>query len=116
MGNMTIIYHMADKDDWRAAVVAGIYLGTTDDKEDGFIHFSTKKTIAESAAKHRKGARNLVLLSVESDVLGEHVQWERARGGQLFPHLYGGLEPKYVVAAVDLPLGPDGVHIFPELD
>ena len=113
---MTIIYHMADKDDWQAAKSAGLYLGTAADKKDGFIHFSTKETVVESAAKHRAGVANLVLISVNADVLGQKLKWEPARGGILFPHLYGGLDPKDVLAAVDLPLGPDNLHIFPEMD
>ena len=47
---MTIIYHMADKADWRAALEAGTYEGTAADKVDGFIHFSSCDTVVESAA------------------------------------------------------------------
>jgi len=39
---------------------------------------------------------------------------EWARGGALFPHLYGAL-PLSAVRRVDpLPLGHDGRHVFPE--
>ena len=106
---------MADKDAWQAAVARGQYFGTVADKQDGFIHFSTKETVVESAAKHRAGVPNLVLLAVDAEVLGEQLKWEPARGGILFPHLYGGLEPKKVTAVIDLPLGPDNRHIFPKM-
>ncbi|MBO0332049.1 DUF952 domain-containing protein [Sneathiella sp. CAU 1612] len=113
---MTIIYHMADKTDWQAALETGAYEGTAVDKSDGFIHFSTRETVAESAAKHRAGVENLVLISVDSNILGEDLKWEPARGGILFPHLYGPLDPSLVKDAVSLPLGPDNLHIFPELE
>ena len=113
---MTVIYHMADAADWRAAQDSGAYEGTAADKADGFIHFSTAETVIESAAKHRTGVQNLLLISVDAEALGDRLKWEPARGGVLFPHLYGPLDPVLVTDAVDLPLGPDNLHIFPELE
>ncbi len=112
---MTIIYHMADKGEWDAAKAAGAYPGSENDQKDGFIHFSTKDTVIESAAKHRTGEKNLVLLTLESDKLGDKLIWEPARGGVLFPHLFASLDPKSVLKEEVLPLGEDGLHIFPEL-
>lgn len=112
---MTIIYHMADKDEWDAAKAAGAYPGSENDQNDGFIHFSTADTVIESAAKHRTGEKNLVLLTVESEKLGEDLKWEAARGGVLFPHLYASLDPKLVLKAEALPLDQNALHIFPEL-
>ena len=112
---MTHMYHMADRDDWNAAVKSGAYEGTPMDKADGYIHFSTAQTLVESAAKHRKGITNLLLITVQSEVLGDMVKWEEARGGILFPHLYGALDPSLVLNVEDLPVGDDGLHIFPEL-
>ena len=63
---MTIIYHMAVADEWQSAQEAGAYYGTANDKEDGFIHFSTAETVVESAAKHRNGVENLLLLFVDA--------------------------------------------------
>ncbi|MEH6526144.1 MAG: DUF952 domain-containing protein [Sneathiella sp.] len=112
---MTTIYHMADKDSWNRAIAGGLYRGTENDVNDGFIHFSTKDTVVESAAKHRTGVENLLLLSVESDEMGEALVWEPARAGVLFPHLYGALDPTKVISAVELLLGADNLHVFPEL-
>ncbi|TNE37490.1 MAG: DUF952 domain-containing protein [Alphaproteobacteria bacterium] len=113
---MTIIYHMADRDDWQTAVKKGRYEGTPVDKQDGFIHFSTAETVAESAVKHRAGVQNLLLIAVPAEALGDSLKWEPARGGILFPHLYGGLDPELASSVTDLPLGADGLHIFPDLD
>jgi uncharacterized protein (DUF952 family) len=107
---------MADKSDWDAAVRSGVYNGTANDRADGFIHFSTADTVVESAAKHRAGAPNLLLIAVEAEKLGSSLKWEAARGGILFPHLYGALDPALVKSAVDLPLGADNRHLFPELE
>jgi uncharacterized protein (DUF952 family) len=110
-----VIYHMCPAELWEAAVAAGSYHGTEDDRRDGFIHFSTAAQLRESARRHRAGQSGLVLVAVEAARLGERLRWEPSRGGALFPHLYGPLPVEAVVAVHDLPLGPDGAHVFPEL-
>ena len=111
-----MIYHMCPAETWREAVRAGIYRGTADDLRDGFIHFSTADQIAESARRHRAGQSGLVLIAVESARLGDRLKWETSRDGDLFPHLYGALDPVGVASVHPLPLGPDGEHLFPPLD
>ena len=111
-----LIYHMCPANTWRAAVRAGTYRGTADDLRDGFIHFSTAEQIAESARRHRAGQTGLVLVAVESARLGPRLKWEASRGGALFPHLYGPLDPAEAASIRPLPLGRDGEHIFPPLD
>jgi uncharacterized protein (DUF952 family) len=111
-----MIYHMCPADTWQAAVRAGAYRGTADDLRDGFIHFSTAEQIAESARRHRAGQSGLVLIAVESARLGDRLKWESSRGGALFPHVYGALDPAETASVRPLPLGSDGEHIFPPLD
>ncbi len=107
------IFHMCRRDEWLAAEAAGSYAGSSQDRADGFIHFSTRAQIVESAARHRAGQTGLVLLSVDPEALGPALKWEASRGGALFPHLYGALPTAAVVRVDDLPLGDDGRHVFP---
>jgi uncharacterized protein (DUF952 family) len=111
-----MIYHMCRADEWAAATKTGTYRGSSQDLADGFIHFSTAAQIVESARKHRAGQDGLLLVAVDADKLGDHVRWEPSRGGDLFPHLYGPLDPAESACVRSLPLGPDGLHVFPELD
>ena len=113
---MSLIYKILGAQAWAAAKAAGVFEGAPVDQADGFIHFSTAAQVRESAAKHRRGRTDLRLLFVPATELGPRLKWEAARGGQLFPHLYGTLPVTVVTRAVDLPLGPDGAHIFPELE
>jgi len=110
-----MIYHMCPAETWAAAVAAGAYAGTQDDRRDGFIHFSTAAQIVESARRHRAGQPGLVLVAVEAARLGARLRWEAARGGQLFPHLYGTLAPHEAAGVEALPLGRNGEHVFPPL-
>ena len=110
-----LIYHMCRQAEWRAAEAAGSYRGSSQDAADGFIHFSTGEQIRESARKHRAGQADLVLVTVDPERLGAALKWEPSRCGALFPHLYGPLPLDAVVRIDPLPLGPDGLHVFPKL-
>jgi uncharacterized protein (DUF952 family) len=109
-----LIYTMVRAADWRAAEAAGHYAGSADDARDGFLHFSTAAQLRASAAKHRAGEADLLLLEVPTAPLGAALRWEAAgsRPG-LFPHLYGVLPLAAVRAVTPLPLGADGLHQFP---
>ena len=108
------IYHICRAEEWQAAQASGSYPGSSQDKADGFMHFSGAAQIIESAAKHRAGQTGLLLLAVDPDVLGPALKWEASRGGQLFPHLYGALAVSAVTSVHELPLGADGLHVFPK--
>jgi uncharacterized protein (DUF952 family) len=110
-----LIYHICRRSEWDAARAAGVYRGSSQDAADGFIHFSTAAQIRESARKHRAGQSDLVLVTVDAARLGTALKWEPSRDGALFPHLYGALPMEAAVHVDPLPLGPDGIHVFPTL-
>lgn len=109
-----IIYKICPQALWREAEQAGSFGGAPVDLADGYIHFSTAGQACETAAKHFAGQDDLLLVAVDADRLGEALKWEISRGGQPFPHLYAPLSLTDVLWAKPLPLGADGVHIFPE--
>jgi uncharacterized protein (DUF952 family) len=106
-----LIYHMCLRAEWELAVRSGVYVGSSQDRADGFIHFSTAAQLPESARRHRAGQNGLLLLSVATQAVGAALRWESSRSGALFPHLYGALPIPAVRSAVELPLGPDGVPL-----
>jgi uncharacterized protein (DUF952 family) len=108
------LYHMARRSDWEQAETDGFYRGSVDDRRDGFMHFSTAAQVAESARRHRAGQSDLVLIVVAEDGVGPW-RWEAARAGDLFPHLYADLPVTAAVGVHGLPLGEDGLHVFPPL-
>ena len=108
------IYHVRRREEWEAALERGRYDGSSQDRADGFIHFSGPDQVVASAAKHRAGQDGLVLLTVDPDRLGDRLKWEPSRGGALFPHFYGPLPLDAVMRIDDLRLDADGRHVFPE--
>ena len=107
-----LIYHMAHEADWNAAMESGAYSGSPDDLRDGFIHFSTAEQIRGSAAKHRAGQTDLLLVAYKTNAFGAELKWEGKT--TLFPHIYGQLDPATAAFVRVLPLGSDGLHVFPE--
>lgn len=110
------IYHICRLTEWQEAAARGSYDGSSQDAADGFIHFSTATQVEESTRRHRAGQDGLVLLAVEAQTLGSALRWEPARGGQMFPHLYGQLPVIAVMEVHHLPLDADGNHRFPLLE
>jgi uncharacterized protein (DUF952 family) len=111
------IYTLVREADWRAAEAAGAYAGSADDARDGFLHFSTAAQVRASAAKHRAGVADLLLVEADAAPLGDALKWEPASGGKrpgLFPHLYAPLPMPAVRRVVPLPLDAAGRHVFPE--
>jgi uncharacterized protein (DUF952 family) len=110
------IYKICDAAEWQSAEHLGEFAGAPIDLADGYIHFSAADQVAETAARHFAGQRDLVLVAVAADALGPALKWDPSRGGALFPHLYGKLPLGAVRWTRPLPLGPEGRDAFPALD
>jgi uncharacterized protein (DUF952 family) len=104
----TLIYKIASAQAWREAESAGEFRGAPIDLADGFIHFSTAEQAIETAAKHFRGQRDLVLAAIDASALSDELKWEPSRGGALFPHLYAPLPMSAVRWVKPLPLADDG--------
>jgi uncharacterized protein (DUF952 family) len=98
------IYKICSASAWREAERQGIYRGSADDLRD-----------EGTARKHFAGQKALFLVEVEADVLGDILRWERSRNDELFPHLYGELDPRAVTSVHQIHTRPDGSHDIPEL-
>ncbi|TPP09744.1 DUF952 domain-containing protein [Rhizobium glycinendophyticum] len=107
------IYKIVPQELWRQARQEGVFRGAPIDLKDGYIHFSTGSQAVETARLHFSGEADLVLVAVDAGVFGEALKWEPSRGGDLFPHLFADLPLDAVLWEKPLPLGADGVHVFP---
>ena len=113
---MTLIFKIVPRSLWQEAVAEGVFKGAPIDLTDGFIHFSSAEQVRETAAKHFAGEEDLLLAAFDDGSFGDALKWEVSRGGALFPHLYGDLDPSYAHWVRELPLNAGGTHDFPELD
>lgn len=110
--NVPVLYKIMPRQDWEAAQAKGVYEGSEVDRQDGFIHLSAVHQVRETARKHFSGKNGLLLVSVRDEALGGTLKWEASRGGDLFPHVYGPIDPAAALWVKPLPL-VDGVHQFP---
>jgi uncharacterized protein (DUF952 family) len=111
-----VVYKIVAGEEWSEAEAAGVFRGAAIDRADRFIHFSTAEQAPETAAKWFAGRGDLTLAAVNAEALGDDLRWEPSRGGALFPHLYAALPMSAVVWSRPLPLGPDGRHVFGDLE
>ena len=94
-----IIYHLAARSDWEAAVAGYEYRAPSLETE-GFIH-----ACADEAQLHRTAARlfagraDLLILDVDAERLSSTapVVREAARSGEIYPHIYGPINLRAVV-------------------
>ena len=112
---MSRVYKILDRSAWEDARRRGLFDGAEIDLRDGYIHLSTAAQAAETARLHFRERADLVVLELETDDIGAALRWEPSRGGALFPHLYGPLDPARVRAVHEAPLGPDGAPSLPDL-
>ena len=112
--NLKYIFKIINLDEWQNVKQSGTYLGSSKDKEDGYIHFSGEDQVKGTLEKYYSKQENLVLLKVETLKL-DHLIWEQASDGNMFPHLYSSLDLANVVDEYEITIGEDGSHNLPNL-
>ena len=100
------IYKICDASLWEDAERNRVFTGAGIDIEDGYIHLSTVRQLAETARLHFHNRSGQVLVTVDADKLD--IKWEPSRGGDLFPHLYQALSLDAVIDVRAMPLDDHG--------
>jgi len=109
---MALVYKIISAEGWRQSRLAGVFTGTAIDLADGYIHLSGDSQVRETAERHFSGQQDLLLVAFEADTL-KNLKWEPSRGGALFPHVYGTIDPNAALWAKPLAF-MDGAFEFPE--
>ena len=111
--NLKYIFKIIDINEWQKVREIGAYSGSSKDIEDGFIHFSGEDQVKGTLEKHYSKQENLVLLKVETLKL-DHLIWEQASDGNMFPHLYSSLDLSNVVDEFEITLDSNVIHELPD--
>ena len=111
--NFKFVYKICTKSEWQEVKSKGQLTGSKKDLEDGFIHFSGDDQIARTLKKFYQNQNDLILLKVDTLKL-DHLVWEQASDGNMFPHLYSSLDLSNVVDEIEIKLTDDGVHKLPD--
>ena len=111
--NLKYIFKIIDNDEWQKVKKSGSYSGSSKDTEDGFIHFSGEDQVRGTLEKYYSKQKNLELLKVETLKL-DHLIWEQASDGNMFPHLYSSLDLSNIVDEFEISLDKNGIHKLPD--
>lgn len=112
---MSVIHHITTHAAWQHARQQGVYRAPSLETE-GFIHCSHARQVAGVAERLFAGRDDLVLLSIDVEMLGCPVHDEPAPDvpGERFPHVYGEINLDAIVRMVDY--RPDDDGRFPDPD
>ena len=111
--NFKFIYKICTKSELNDAKDKKKFEGSKKDLDDGFIHFSGEEQVKETLKKYYSNQKDLLLLKVDTLKL-DHLIWEQASDGNMFPHLYSSLDLSNVVDEFEISLKDDGSHVLPE--
>ena len=110
--NFKFVYKICTKSEWQEVKNKGQLKGSKKDLEDGYIHFSGEEQVEGTLKKFYSNQKNLILLKIDTLKL-DHLLWEQASDGNMFPHLYSSLDISNVVDEFEIILKDDGSHILP---
>ena len=112
--NFKFVYKICTKSEWQEVKTSGQLMGSKKDIEDGYIHFSGDDQVAGTLKKFYQNQKDLVLLKVDTLKL-DHLVWEQASDGIMFPHLYSTLDIANVVDEFNIIINDDGTHVLPSI-
>ena len=111
--NFKFIYKICLRSEINDAKSKNQLVGSKKDLEDGYIHFSGEDQVKGTLKKFYSNQKGLILLKVDTLKL-EHLLWEQASDGNMFPHLYSPLDMTNVVDEIEITLRDDGSYVLPD--
>ena len=94
-----LVYKILLPAEWAEFESVGRFDGSPLDRRDGFVHCSSRDQLGGTALRYFGDQKELVVLAVDGQVLGEWLRWETSGHGGPFPHVYAPL-PRAAVVAV----------------
>jgi uncharacterized protein (DUF952 family) len=110
---VSVILHIAKREQWEKEKLEGVYRGDTLDSY-GFIHCSTSKQIVKVANDLFCGQKGLVLLCIVTSKVRSKIRYECAGSEELYPHIYGPLNIDAVIKVAHFEPAKDGRFRLPK--
>lgn len=96
------VYKVLTQEQWSLLEDSGEFSGSSDDREDGFIHLSTKAQYPGVIVRHFHGIQPLYIAEFSVADFGDALKWEKSKSGERFPHLYHRLLHRTAVTGVEI--------------
>ena len=100
------LFHLALLDEWQTAQASGSYSVSTRGmtlEQVGFIHCSWREQVDATYQRFYADAGEVVLLEIDPAAVGVPLRADAIPTGELFPHLYGPLNPAAVQSVAAMP-------------
>jgi len=95
------IHHFADAAQWQAQQGGGRYAPPGWERE-GFIHCATPAQVPGVVARHLRGRKGLLIVTLDAATLGDALRYEwSAASADWYPHLFAPIDVRAVVAVED---------------
>jgi uncharacterized protein (DUF952 family) len=98
-----LVYKILLPSEWDEFNASGQFDGSPFDARSGFVHCSSRAQVGSTAKRFFSEEPALVVLALDTQVLGDAVRWEPASNGEQFPHVYGSLPLSAVVTMYSIP-------------
>jgi uncharacterized protein (DUF952 family) len=92
------IYKILLPSEWAQFQRAGQFDGSPFDRQSGFVHCSARAQLAATARRFFPDEPTLIVIVLAAGALAD-VRWEAAPGGDSFPHVYGPVPRRAVLAS-----------------
>ncbi len=102
-----IFYHITTPEKWVEFADKDFYEAESL-KTEGFIHASFAEQLEETLKIYYQGAREVLILTVDSEKLTSKLIVEKSRNGEDFPHVYGAINKSAFVRIETRILNPSG--------
>jgi uncharacterized protein (DUF952 family) len=109
---VSVILHIAKREQWEKAKLEGVYRGDTLDSQ-GFIHCSTSKQIVKIANALFRAQKGLMLLYIATSKVQPKIRYESSGSEELYPHIYGPLNIDAVIKVAHFEPARNGRFALP---
>ncbi len=94
---MSLIYHIATREDWDKARQQGFYESPSL-KEEGYIHCSEDRQVSDVILRYFSSKNNLLKLTIDTEKLTSQLIWDWSNAIEdTFPHIYGPINLDAVI-------------------
>ncbi|WP_061964307.1 DUF952 domain-containing protein [Demequina aurantiaca] len=116
--NREYYYHLALAEYWPPAPGEPYERSSIDStlQQEGYIHLSRASQVRHVADKFYKGRDDVILLTIDSELLDSRVEFEKSPDHELpFPHLFGPIMQRAVIHTDRVQLDEDGLLLLDQL-
>ncbi len=103
---MSLIYHIATREDWEKARALGFYTAPSL-IEEGYIHCSEDRQVSDVIARYFSAKDNLLKLTIDTEKLTSQLIYDWSHAIEdTFPHIYGPINLDAVIMVENIVIHP----------